>query len=127
MAIIFKTNEVDQELNFLERQIAGTTPRALNKAADEVLRLSQKEVPHDTGMLQNSGAVEPIDENTVAVGYNKEYAAYQHEGRRADGSRPIMKYGKGRKGKYLEDPIKNNLATLQNIIGSTLQIGVGLE
>lgn len=127
MAIVFKTEDFDRQIGALEKQVVGTTPKSINNAADEVLRLSQKEVPHDKGLLQNSGVVEPIDDNTVAVGYNKEYAAYQHEGRRADGSRVIMKHQKGRKGKYLEDPIKNNLETLQNIIGNTLKISVGVE
>lgn len=125
--ITFDTTNFDRQTNFLEKQIIGTTPKALNQAADEVLRLSQKEVPHDKGLLQNSGAVETIDSDTVAVGYNKEYAAYQHEGRRADGTHVIQNYQKGRKGKYLEDPIKNNLDKLRDIIGSTLQVSVGLE
>lgn len=125
--IVFKTDEVERNLGNFERQIRGTTNKAINKAADEILRLSQAEVPHDTGALQNSGHVEPVDSETVAVGYNKEYAAFQHEGRRRDGSHVVLHYQKGRKGKYLEDPIKNNLQKLRDIIGSTLQISVGLE
>lgn len=70
--------------------------------ANEVLRLSQFEVPHDTGRLQNSGHVEPRYMQHAMVGYNTVYAARLHEN-------PQYRFNKGRKGKYLEDPIKNNL------------------
>jgi hypothetical protein len=75
--------------------------KAVNEIADEVLRLSQREVPHDKGLLQNSGHVEPQEDEAI-VGYNKVYAARLHE-------HPEYRFQKGRKGKYLEDPIKHNL------------------
>ena len=66
------------------------------------MRLSQEEVPHDTGMLQTSGAVDDgFDKNERIVGYHEPYAARLHE-------HPEYRFQKGRKGKYLEDPIKNN-------------------
>lgn len=72
----------------------------LLKIAHELLRLSQMEVPHDEGTLQNSGTVEAID-GEVVVGYHEKYAARLHE-------HPEYRFQKGRKGKYLEDPIKRN-------------------
>lgn len=76
--------------------------RAVHDVADEILRLSSFEVPHDTGMLQSSGHVEGTHEpDEVIVGYNKVYAARLHE-------HPEYRFQKGRKGKYLEDPIKKN-------------------
>lgn len=74
---------------------------AVHDVASEVLRLSQQEVPHDIGTLQNSGSVEDEDEQSI-VGYHTPYAARLHE-------HPEYRFNKGRKGKYLEDPIKNNL------------------
>lgn len=79
--------------------------------SQEIGRLSSFEVPHDTGQLQNSYGIDEEEEGYV-VGYNKVYAAYQHEGVRADGTHVVKNYQKGRKGKYLEDPIKNNLSQL---------------
>lgn len=85
--------------NLIKRVQAGSK-EAKSIVADEVLRLSQFEVPHDKGLLQNSGHVEPDGEDFI-VGYNKVYAARLHE-------HPEYKFQKGRKGKYLEDPIKYN-------------------
>lgn len=88
---------------------------AVNNVADEVLRLSQFEVPHDKGLLQNSGHVEPSGELAAIVGYNKVYAARLHEN-------PQFNFQKGRKGKYLEDPIKNNLRTLKQFIINSVKL-----
>ncbi|MBU1110784.1 HK97 gp10 family phage protein [Patescibacteria group bacterium] len=82
---------------------------AVEKIANEVLRLSQGEVPLDTGALQSSGHVEKGDnEQERLVGYNKVYASRLHEN-------PQYNFKNGRKGKYLEDPLKNNLNIFKNI------------
>lgn len=75
-------------------------------AAFELMRLSQIEVPHDEGTLQNSGTVE-VDNSTgdVTMGYHTPYAARLHE-------HPEYRFQKGRKGKYIEDPIQRNEAIL---------------
>lgn len=86
--------------------------QATHDIATEVLRLSQKEVPHDIGTLQNSGFVEDHKDESI-VGYNTVYAAALHEGFRIDSKTDkkiyFINYQKGRKRKYLEDPIKNNI------------------
>lgn len=87
----------------VENKILG----AVTAVGDEVLRLSQFEVPHDTGLLQNSGHVENDGNDGAIVGYNKVYAARLHE-------HPEYKFQGGRKGKYLEDPIKNNIDVFKN-------------
>lgn len=70
----------------------------------EIMRLSQMEVPHDKGSLQNSGTVEQIGDYVV-VGYHEPYAARLHE-------HPEYRFREGRKGKYLSDPITNNASVL---------------
>lgn len=70
----------------------------------EIMRLSQEQVPHDVGSLQNSGNVEQIGGNVV-LGYYEPYAARLHE-------HPEYRFQKGRKGKYLEDPIRTNANAL---------------
>ncbi len=82
--------------------------------ADEVLRLSQFEVPHDEGTLQNSGAVEAQPNGDVVLGYHTIYAARLHE-------HPEYNFQRGRKGKYLEDPIRNNAAALGLVFGRNIQ------
>lgn len=87
--------------------------RGVNAIADELLRLSQIEVPHDVGTLQNTGHVEPEEEGAI-VGYNTVYAARLHEN-------PQYKFQKGRKGKYLEDPLKMNLRIFLQIYKEILE------
>jgi len=79
----------------------------------EILRLSQAEVPHDKGSLQNSGTVDEVN-GDVVVGYHMPYAARLHE-------HPEYRFQKGRKGKYLEDPIKRNEDVLGIRFGKSLE------
>lgn len=90
--------------------------KANNNVADEILRLSQFEVPHDTGLLQNSGHTESEGDGAI-VGYNKVYAARMHE-------HPEYHFQKGRKGKYLEDPIKNNMSHLLKFVEDAVRGGL---
>jgi hypothetical protein len=115
--ITFDISDFEKGLKRLDVAIKGATMSGINDVADEVLRLSQREVPHDTGFLQNTGNVEPAksDNNPEAiVGYHTPYAARLHE-------HPEYNFQGGRKGKYLEDPIKNNLRFFTEITGR--QIG----
>lgn len=70
----------------------------------EIIRLSSLEVPHDKGSLQNSATVQVIGPDIV-LGYHEPYAARLHE-------HPEYRFQKGRKGRYLIDPIINNAAVL---------------
>lgn len=88
--------------------------QGINDVASEVLRLGTFEVPHDKGILQASGHVEPVSDSEVIVGYNTVYAARLHE-------HPEYRFQKGRKGKYLEDPIKNNLSLFRNYIADAIK------
>jgi len=105
MGIKIDDKEVMDRFNQLAKQVEQRKRKSLNDVASEILRLSQREVPHDIGTLQNSGFVEDRDEEAI-VGYNTVYAARLHE-------HPEYSFQKGRKGKYLEDPIKLNLETFR--------------
>jgi hypothetical protein len=94
--------------------VDGVAMQAAHDMADTLLILSRAEVPHDEGMLQISGHTEQEKDGWLTV-YNSVYAAFQHEGRRKDGSHVIRHYQKGRKGKYLEDPLMRNTAQWNNI------------
>jgi hypothetical protein len=50
----------------------------LNKAAETLLGDANLTVPHDEGILESSGIVQPGDME-AAVGYNTPYAVRQHE------------------------------------------------
>lgn len=83
-------------------KIKEANMQAVHDIASEILRLSSFEVPHDKGLLQTSGSVVDEDEQSI-VGYNKVYASRLHE-------HPEYKFQKGRKGKYLQDPIQKNMS-----------------
>lgn len=106
--------------DFVDRvkKLLGVQDKAQKSAAmaiaNEILRLSSFEVPHDKGELQNSGTVDPDFQGDVVVGYNKTYAHRLHE-------HPEYKFQKGRKGKFLEDPIKHNLNELNEHFGTNFK------
>lgn len=83
----------------------------------EIMRLSSQEVPHDKGTLQNSGNVEQIGDDVV-VGFHTPYAARLHE-------HPEYHFQKGRKGKYLEDPIRRNADVLGISFGKSFGSNLG--
>lgn len=79
-----------------------------DKAASQLLVLSRREVPFRDSNLQKSGFSDR-DKDGAFVAYTEKYAAYQHEGVRADGTYVVRNYNGGRKKKYLEDPLKQNM------------------
>jgi len=111
--IKFDTSDLKKGVAHLEKTMTTGVDQAVDDVANEALRLSQQEVPHDTGQLQNTGHVEKERKNERVVGYNKVYAAKLHE-------HPEYIFQNGRKGKYLEDPIKRNLTIFRNYITKTL-------
>jgi hypothetical protein len=108
-------NQVMMNLSRLEEAIDKGVPKQVLDIAFETLRLSQAEVPHDEGTLQNSGTVEEV-RGEVVVGYHTKYAARLHE-------HPEYRFQKGRKGKYLEDPIIRN----EQALGIKFARGMGDE
>lgn len=91
---------------------------ARGEVGDALLNLSQKEVPHDIGTLANTG-VSQAEGNDHVVGYNTPYAARLHE-------HPEYKFQKGRKGKYLEQPIKENINQFTQVFGMAVKERLGL-
>lgn len=94
----------------LNKAIDKGVPKAVLDSAMEVMRLSQFEVPHDEGTLQNSGTVEVMPSGNVVLGYHTPYAARLHE-------HPEYRFQKGRKGKYITDPIRENADAIGIHIG----------
>lgn len=90
------------------------------KASAQLLELSRREVPFDEGNLNRSG-FNGKDSDGYFVAYTEEYAAYQHEGIRADGSRLVRNHKNGRKSKFLEDPLKENLYEWRKLGGSAIK------
>lgn len=94
--------EIFKKINRIVVSSKQRSRSALSDIANEILRLSQQQVPHDVGSLQNSGNVLPFGNDGYIIGYHEPYAARLHE-------HPEYNFQKGRKGKYLEDPVRMNL------------------
>lgn len=103
--------------------------KAVDDVAIELLRLSQMEVPlglskgeggnpedGHPGVLQNSGEWHHEGELQAQVGYHTPYAHRLHE-------HPEYNFNHGRKGKYLEDPMKNNLMIFRNYFIAAMRGG----
>lgn len=101
----FDSRQVSINLPNLQMAIDKGVDKGKLDAAFEIMRLTQEQVPHDEGTLQNSGTVETLPNGDVVLGYHTPYAARLHE-------HPEYNFQKGRKGKYIEDPINDNKAAL---------------
>lgn len=109
--------KVTLNIKNIQSAVKSNLQKHLFEVGLELLRLSQKEVPHDEGTLQNSGTVEKIG-NDLVVGYHTRYAAWLHE-------HPDFNFQDGRKGKYLEDPIIRNAQVLG--LGMSGSVGKTIE
>lgn len=111
MALVIDIDDSDfqKTLDALTKQLDSIGRGALMEMADALLALARLEVPHDSGRLQTTGNAY-WDGDSSAVAFDTDYASYVHEGIRADGTHRIRNYQKGRKKKYLEDPLKMNLS-----------------
>jgi hypothetical protein len=115
MGITWDTSSFDNGSKLVMEKMRREIQRPIREVALEIVRLSGFEVPLDTGRLQSTGHTEDTSGTAVLVGYNTPYAARLHE-------HPEYNFQRGRKGKYLEDPIKNNLATFKKIIEEGVKI-----
>lgn len=100
----------------LERLAPVAAHKSLLDIGYELLRLSQEQVPHDKGTLQDSGNVEEVL-GDVLVGYHTPYAARLHE-------HPEYNFQKGRKGKYLTDPLEKNEEVFKTRISEDLDLAI---
>lgn len=64
----------------------------LDKMESDIFVLSQAKVPKRDGDLAASGSKNKLKPKSRRVAYDEKYAAYQHRGRRKDGTRVVKKY-----------------------------------
>lgn len=113
VTIDFDASDFLRSIDKLTPAMLKASDKAEDEVADEALRLSQHEVPKDEGVLEGTG-VSDRDKQGAYIGYNTRYAARLHE-------HPEYNFQKGRKGKYLEDPIKNNLPVFREHYMTTVK------
>jgi hypothetical protein len=117
--------------------------KALNDKAEDLLDVTQTEVPvgvgPDAGELMKSGRVEEaephnLEAQVVYGGPNIPYAAAQHEGEMdyvRDGQEihwEVKKYSQpGRKKKYVEDPLKAMMPTFDESVAVEIARELGWD
>jgi len=114
--ITWDTKSFDNGVTKAMSLVTDGTAKGVGMAANELLRLSLREVPIDTGHLQSTGKKSQKDLEAT-VSYNTPYAVKVHE-------HPEYKFGNGRKGKYLEDPFKRNETLFVNLIRDGVKGGI---
>lgn len=102
--------------------------RALKEEGDDIFRETQEQVPFQFGSLRASGRVTgPIvsaNDVILMLSYGNtavQYALYQHEGARADGTHQIQNYHNGKKGQYLSDPVNDRIPTMGAAIAMRIE------
>lgn len=114
--ITVNSSQVQASLSAFLRRGLSAAFKAEEAVGDEIIRLATAEVPLDEGTLMNSGAVDEFAGHHAA-GYHTPYAARLHE-------HPEYRFRRGRKGKYLSDPIANNKGVLGSVFGNSMKGGL---
>jgi hypothetical protein len=104
--VTWDTKQVMANFNKLKASIDKKAEQACFVGAASIMLESEKICPFDTGNLKDSGNIEKLGtEIGYKFGYGMRYpvvyARRLHE-------HPEYKFKNGRKGKYLESPIKEN-------------------
>ncbi len=121
--VFFDDKDFQRGISRFEKEAMAAEKRSRFVMGDTLLLLSRFEVPHDTGYLQSSGNVSYDGvEDAVVVAYNTVYAAFVHEGFGERNGRLvyIKQYQKGRKKKYLQDPLLLNRDKWESIARDNL-------
>lgn len=93
----------------IKTTIENGSKKAIFMALDHLASVSKEEVPLDQGPLKNSCFVDVADDGkSGTVSYDTPYAVAQHEN-------TGYQHQRGRKAKYLEDPINSGAVHSQMI------------
>ena len=92
---------MDLDKAFIKKIMTSGGRKGAFAALDYLASVSKDQVPLDQGPLKNSCFVEVSDDGSEGVvGYDTPYAVVQHENM-------SFSHQRGRKAKYLEDPVYN--------------------
>ena len=110
--------KIDKTL--IQRQMQSGGKRGTFAMLDHIASVSKDQVPLDMGPLKNSCVVDVAEDGlSGTISYDTPYAVVQHENR-------YFRHQRGRKAKYLEDPINDKgvqreaLAVLADAMGEDL-------
>jgi hypothetical protein len=98
----------------IQKQIQINSKNALKLVGEKIGNLASNKVPILNGILKSSFTV--IEQNNkILAGYNTEYASYQHQGIRADGSFVIRNRPGGGETYFLTNTVNENRKNLINL------------
>lgn len=110
--------KIDKTL--IQRQVQSGGKRGTFAMLDHIASVSKDQVPLDMGPLKNSCVVDVAEDGlSGTISYDTPYVVVQHENRH-------FRHQRGRKAKYLEDPINDKgvqreaLAVLAGAMGEDL-------
>jgi len=103
----------------IKRALARASPTALYQAGEDIRGVSIRQAPLDTGELIRSSATQ-ADDQAVTISYDTPYAVRWHEN--------DANFQRGRKKKYLEDPINDptEQQRVLRILRQGVKEGIGL-
>jgi len=100
--------EAKNALKQIEKYLVSQArDQALQDLGEKIGELSADKVPVEFGILKSTFTVVKSRGQWLA-GYNTEYASYQHQGVRKDGSRVIRNRKGGGQSFFLTQPIQEN-------------------
>jgi DNA primase large subunit len=109
-------------LSQVERQMADIAyNKALESLGVKIGEISKDKVPVDKGQLKQSFSVQKVGNDWIC-GYNKVYAAYQHQGVRKDGSRIVINRPGGGESFFLSGPVQKNQTQLIKFLQEQFEI-----
>ncbi|MDJ1136216.1 hypothetical protein [Streptomyces iconiensis] len=99
----------------VEGRTRSGSARGVRLAVEHLLQVSRARVPIEEGTLERSGTA-TVDESSLtgAVAYDTPYAVRQHEDM-------TLRHDSGRSAKYLEQPLGEEAATMQQIIAAQVR------
>ncbi|MDZ4786726.1 MAG: hypothetical protein SGJ02_11695 [bacterium] len=104
--------KVFAKLEALERKVVDVAyDKALRELGAKIGELSADKVPVEEGILKSTFTVQKIAGGWVC-GYNTEYAMYQHQGMRKDGTHIINDRPGGGESFFLSGPVEANQTQL---------------
>lgn len=113
MSLVVKKIKFDKSK--LENISKADAARATKLGAELVLQHSKKYVPHDKGMLENSGSVDFNSSKPEATAfYDTPYAVRLHE-------HPDYNFRKGRQGKWLEKAAKEKQKDVLKLMADVMK------
>lgn len=116
----FNPGAIRAKLQTVQRAGVRGGDRGLRLGAEHLLGTSRKLVPHEEGVLENTGKTS-FDESThtAAVSFDTPYAAVQHEDL-------TFQHDDGRQAKYLEQPMNTEKNVIMALVQGAVKREMGL-